>query len=167
MSADGVPVPVQISYSVAQAAAATGMSEWTIRKLVREHRLAARYLNSQILIDPESLASFYKSLPSERQVERECAANRTNQSPEHRVSQRVELSGLSKAAARKVLRTAEREAYREKYIKEVVDAAPPLTEQQKVILRGALLPAYRKIQQERAAEAANPATPEKPPPVGR
>ncbi|WP_158607951.1 helix-turn-helix domain-containing protein [Nocardia panacis] len=70
------PVAVQISYSVKQAAAATGMSEWTIRDLVRRNRLAARYAGSQILVDAESLASYYNSLPSERQVERECAANR-------------------------------------------------------------------------------------------
>ncbi|AXK88878.1 DNA binding domain-containing protein, excisionase family [Nocardia farcinica] len=74
MQADGLPH--QISYNVRQAAAATGMSEWTIRKLVRENQIAARYLGSQILIDPESLAQFFRSLPSERQVERECAANR-------------------------------------------------------------------------------------------
>ena len=76
MSTDTEPVPAQISYSVAQAAAATGMSEWTIRKLVREHKLAARYNGSQILIDADSLKSLYDSLPSERQIERECAANR-------------------------------------------------------------------------------------------
>lgn len=66
----------QISYNVKQAAEATGMSEWTIRDLVRKHKLAARYNGSQILVDAESLASYYRSLPSERQVERECAANR-------------------------------------------------------------------------------------------
>ncbi|WP_280499419.1 helix-turn-helix domain-containing protein [Nocardia cyriacigeorgica] len=66
----------QISYNVKQAAEATGMSEWTIRKLVRENKLAARYNGSQILVDAESLATYYRSLPSERQVERECAANR-------------------------------------------------------------------------------------------
>lgn len=69
------PVPQQISYNVKQASAATGLSEHTIRREIRENRLAARYNGSQILIEAESLARFVRSLPSERQVHRECAAN--------------------------------------------------------------------------------------------
>ncbi|WP_280245534.1 helix-turn-helix domain-containing protein [Nocardia abscessus] len=68
--------PAQLSYSVRQAYEATGIAEYTLRKLVREGKIAARYHGASILIDAESLARFYKSLPSERQVERECAANR-------------------------------------------------------------------------------------------
>lgn len=66
----------QISYSVRQASEATGISEHTLRRLVRENKIAARYCGATVLIDAESLRHFYQSLPSERQVERECAANR-------------------------------------------------------------------------------------------
>ncbi|MBF6416907.1 MerR family transcriptional regulator [Nocardia cyriacigeorgica] len=76
MTAPDAEFPRQISYNTRQAAEATGMSEWMIRKLVRENKLAARYNGSQILVDAESLATYYRSLPSERQVERDCAANR-------------------------------------------------------------------------------------------
>jgi hypothetical protein len=68
-------VPQQISYNVKQASIATGLSEYTIRLAVRENRLAARYNNSQIIIEAESLVLFVRSLPSERQVHRDCAAN--------------------------------------------------------------------------------------------
>lgn len=67
--------PKQISYSVKQAHEATGISEHRLRQLVREHKLAARYLGATVLIDAQSLARYYEQLPSERQVERECAAN--------------------------------------------------------------------------------------------
>ncbi|MFR9773169.1 helix-turn-helix domain-containing protein [Nocardia sp. SC052] len=67
--------PVQISYNVRQAAEATGIAEYTLRKLVRECKIAARYHGASILIDAKSLERYYQSLPSERQVERECAAN--------------------------------------------------------------------------------------------
>lgn len=66
----------QISYSVRQASEATGIAESTIRQLVREGHLAARYLGSKILVDAVDLDRYYRSLPSERQVEREVAANR-------------------------------------------------------------------------------------------
>ncbi|WP_433734871.1 helix-turn-helix domain-containing protein (plasmid) [Nocardia sp. CA-129566] len=66
----------QISYSVAQAHTATGLSESTLRRLVREGQIAARYYGAKILIDAESLRRYYESLPSERQVDRDCAANR-------------------------------------------------------------------------------------------
>lgn len=66
----------QISYNVKQAAEATGLAESTIRRLVREGLIAARYHGSTILIDADDLARYYRSLPSERQVERDCAANR-------------------------------------------------------------------------------------------
>lgn len=66
----------QISYNVHQAHVATGVGESTLRKLVREGHLAARYLGSTLLIDAEDLARFYRNLPSERQVDRDVAANR-------------------------------------------------------------------------------------------
>lgn len=68
--------PQQISYSVKQAADATGIGESTLRRLIREGRLAARYMGSTILIDAPSLDRFYRALPSERQVDREVAAHR-------------------------------------------------------------------------------------------
>lgn len=66
----------QISYNVRQAHEATGIGESTLRSLVRKGHLAARYLGSTLLIDAEDLMRFYSSLPSERQVERDVAANR-------------------------------------------------------------------------------------------
>lgn len=66
----------RISYNVRQAHEATGIGESTLRKLVRQGLLAARYLNSTLLIDAEDLKRFYDNLPSERQVDREVAANR-------------------------------------------------------------------------------------------
>ncbi|MFE3105970.1 helix-turn-helix domain-containing protein [Nocardia tengchongensis] len=75
MSQD-ITAPQQISYNTRQAAEATGIAESTLRRLVREGKVAARYFGATVLIDAESLAQFYRSLPSERQVERECAANR-------------------------------------------------------------------------------------------
>ncbi|MFC9892140.1 hypothetical protein ACFVMC_00460 [Nocardia sp. NPDC127579] len=68
--------PQQISYNVRQAFEATGISEPSLRRLVREAKIAARYFGSTILIDAESLAGYVRSLPSERQIDRECAANR-------------------------------------------------------------------------------------------
>lgn len=68
--------PRQISYNTRQAAAATGIAESTLRKLVREGHIAARYHGSAILIDAEDLHRYYRSLPSEKQVHVECAANR-------------------------------------------------------------------------------------------
>lgn len=70
-----IPVPQQISYNVKQASAATGLSEYTIRRAIRENDLAARYNGSQIIIEAESLVLYVRSLPSERQVHRDCAAN--------------------------------------------------------------------------------------------
>ncbi|WP_280222068.1 helix-turn-helix domain-containing protein [Nocardia neocaledoniensis] len=70
-------LPRQISYNIRQAAEATGISESRLRALVRHGHIAARYLGSTVLVDAESLARFYRSLPSERQTGRECAANRT------------------------------------------------------------------------------------------
>lgn len=69
-------LPRQISYSVQQASAATGIAESTIRQMVREGNLAARYLGSKILVDAADLERVYYSLPSERQVEREFTSNR-------------------------------------------------------------------------------------------
>lgn len=69
-------LPQQISYSVAQAHAATWISEWSLRKLVRDGHLAARYMGSTVLIDAADLARYVRSLPSERVAERDCAANR-------------------------------------------------------------------------------------------
>ncbi|WP_040815095.1 helix-turn-helix domain-containing protein [Nocardia concava] len=68
--------PVQISYNTKQAADATGIAESTIRQLVRKGQIACRYLGSTLLIDAEDLQRFYRNLPSEKQVDRECAANR-------------------------------------------------------------------------------------------
>lgn len=68
--------PQQISYNVRQAFEATGIAESTLRRLVRQSKIAARYMGSTILIDAESLARYYRALPSERQVDREVAANR-------------------------------------------------------------------------------------------
>ena len=69
-------LPRQISYNVHQASEATGIAESTIRQLVREGHIAARYLGSKILVDAASLERYYRALPSERQVERDVAANR-------------------------------------------------------------------------------------------
>lgn len=76
MSAPTELRPQQISYNVHQGFVATGIAETTLRRLVREGKIAARYHGSTILIDAQSLASYYNSLPSERVVERDCAANR-------------------------------------------------------------------------------------------
>ncbi|MFF0546902.1 helix-turn-helix domain-containing protein [Nocardia thailandica] len=72
----GEDFPRQISYNTRTASEATGIAESTLRKLVREGKIAARYLGATILIDAADLARFYRSLPSERQVDVECAANR-------------------------------------------------------------------------------------------
>lgn len=70
-------LPQQISYNVRQAAEATGIGESTLRRMVREGKLAARYLGATVLIDAKSLVRVYESLPSEKQVERnDVAANR-------------------------------------------------------------------------------------------
>ncbi|WP_330253034.1 helix-turn-helix domain-containing protein [Nocardia sp. NBC_00565] len=66
----------QISYNVRQAHLATGIGESTLRKLVREGHLAARYLGSTLLIDADDLKRLFASLPSEKQVDRDVAANR-------------------------------------------------------------------------------------------
>lgn len=66
----------QISYNVRQAHDATGIGESTLRQLVRKGHIAARYLGSSILIDADDLLRYYNSLPSERQVDRDVAANR-------------------------------------------------------------------------------------------
>lgn len=66
----------QISYNVRQAHLVTGIGESTLRKLVREGRLAARYLGTTVLIDAEDLMRFFASLPSEKQVDHDVAANR-------------------------------------------------------------------------------------------
>ncbi|PPJ31870.1 hypothetical protein C5E45_32795 [Nocardia nova] len=76
MTASTEPMPEQISYSVESASVATGISESRIRRLVREGKLAARYLGATVLIDAESLRALYNSLPSQKQVDREVAANR-------------------------------------------------------------------------------------------
>lgn len=67
--------PRQISYNVHQAFVASGIAESTLRRLVRKGEIAARYHGSTILIDAESLARYYASLPSERVIQRDCAAN--------------------------------------------------------------------------------------------
>lgn len=67
--------PQQISYNVKQAAVASGIAETTLRRLVRQGQIAARYMGSTILIDAQSLSRYYASLPSERVVERDCTAN--------------------------------------------------------------------------------------------
>ncbi|WP_024801159.1 helix-turn-helix domain-containing protein [Nocardia sp. BMG51109] len=69
--------PQQISYNIRQAHQVTGIGESTLRRLVRQGLLAARYLNSTILIDAEDLERFSRSLPSEKQVLRDVAANRS------------------------------------------------------------------------------------------
>ena len=71
MEIAGTPVAQQISYNPKQAAVATGLGESTIRRLVREGKVAAHFFGSSILVDAKSLESFVNSLPSERQVERE------------------------------------------------------------------------------------------------
>lgn len=76
MSAPSEPLPQQISYSIQSAEIATGISESRLRRLVREGKVAARYFGATVLIDAESLRCFYESLPSEKQVERDVAANR-------------------------------------------------------------------------------------------
>lgn len=68
-------VPKQISYSTEQAHHATGISVWKLRRLIRDGLLAARYLGDTVLIDAEDLQRLYDSLPSTRQVQRDCAAN--------------------------------------------------------------------------------------------
>ncbi|WP_433597900.1 helix-turn-helix domain-containing protein [Nocardia sp. CA-135953] len=65
-----------LAYTPAQATQIVPIAESSVRRLVREGKLAARYYGSAVLIDAVSLESFWRSLPSERQVDRECAANR-------------------------------------------------------------------------------------------
>ena len=65
-----------LAYSPAQAAQVLPIAESSIRRLVREGKIHARYFGSSILIDADALTAFYHSLPTEKQVERECAANR-------------------------------------------------------------------------------------------
>lgn len=69
-------LPAQISYSVKSAAIATGISESRLRHLIRTGKIVARYDGATVLIDAESLHLYYRSLPSERVVDRECAAQR-------------------------------------------------------------------------------------------
>lgn len=69
--------PQQISYNLRQAAAATGLGESTLREIIRKAILPARHHGATPLIPADALAAFYRSLPSERQVDRsDVAANR-------------------------------------------------------------------------------------------
>ena len=56
---------MKISYSVAEAAEAVGLSERVIRDAVKNHRIPARYMNSKALIRREDLADYIEQLPSE------------------------------------------------------------------------------------------------------
>lgn len=51
------------SYSVESASAATGLSEWKIRELIRHERVAARQEGAKLVIDGESLRHYVDSLP--------------------------------------------------------------------------------------------------------
>lgn len=57
--------PEQISYSVKQAAAATGLSDKAIRRLIYADKLPARYNNTTVLIPADALKAWFASLPSE------------------------------------------------------------------------------------------------------
>lgn len=55
----------QISYSVAQAAEAVGLSERTVRDAIKDSYLTARYLNTKAIIRHEDLEAWIDKLPSE------------------------------------------------------------------------------------------------------
>ena len=56
----------RLSYTIPEAAAAVGVSEWTIRAEIRANRLAARYVGSKPLIPASELEAWLESLPSEK-----------------------------------------------------------------------------------------------------
>ncbi|WP_327100039.1 hypothetical protein OIE68_15440 [Nocardia vinacea] len=53
-----------------------GISIPSVSREIRAGRLAARYYGATVLVDYESVERFWRSLPSEKVVDRECAANR-------------------------------------------------------------------------------------------
>lgn len=56
----------KISYSLEEAAAATGYGETTIKVAIRHGDLVPRYANSKPVIPAGELAAWIESLPTER-----------------------------------------------------------------------------------------------------
>jgi len=55
----------KISYSVAEAAIAVGLSERVVRDAIKDSHLPARFFNTKALIRHEDLAAWIEQLPSE------------------------------------------------------------------------------------------------------
>ncbi|WP_280331536.1 helix-turn-helix domain-containing protein [Nocardia wallacei] len=70
------PTLEPIAFSPRQIVEMVGVSDSTVRRWVRGKCFTVRYAGSSVLIDAASFREFYESLPTEKQVERECAANR-------------------------------------------------------------------------------------------
>jgi hypothetical protein len=43
-----------------------GLSEWTIRKLINEGKVQARYAGRRVLVIQQSVADYIEALPAER-----------------------------------------------------------------------------------------------------
>jgi excisionase family DNA binding protein len=56
---------MKISYSVAEAAEAVGLSERVIRDAIKDSKIAVRYMNTKAIIRREDLADYIDQLPSE------------------------------------------------------------------------------------------------------
>ncbi|QDG65811.1 helix-turn-helix domain-containing protein [Pseudarthrobacter sp. NIBRBAC000502772] len=55
----------QISYTVAEAAKAVGLSERSVRDAIKDSYLTARFFNTKALIRHEDLEAWIDKLPSE------------------------------------------------------------------------------------------------------
>src|SRR5690606_40177308 len=66
----GGTMSTRLSYTIPEAAAAVGVSEWTIRAEIRANRLAARYVGSKPLIPASELEAWLESLPRDRKSTR-------------------------------------------------------------------------------------------------
>lgn len=56
----------KISYSIAEAAEAVGLSERVIRDAIKDSYLPARFMNTKALVRREDLETWIDSMPSER-----------------------------------------------------------------------------------------------------
>lgn len=60
------PIPDPISVSVKTAAAMTGLSVWSIYKLLDSRAVVSGYEGTRRLVNVESLRSYIRNLPTER-----------------------------------------------------------------------------------------------------
>jgi len=56
---------MKISFTIAEAALAVGLSERSLRDAIKDSRIAVRYFNSKAIIRREDLANYIDQLPSE------------------------------------------------------------------------------------------------------